>query len=1299
MSDDFDKDDLSWLRGTDDQSDDEQTDDETFDWQQDTPGQPQSPSSGGLGFTGELPWLGDDQPTDVPGAPGSGLTGELPWLAGEQTDEPGYTGTGLTGELPWLGDTPSADAPQGSGLTGELSWLGGTDDESDATPGTPPQFLNAEPAPPASSDNLPDWLRGTGQDEGDFAKPDEPTTVVTPPSSTSINVPDWLMEADAPAAAAADVPEWLLESAPQSPTQSASDVPDWLLDESVEAPSTDVPDWLMEAAPQPPQPQSSPPAAALGDDFTFDDDFFASLEAEAAQAASTPQSTLTDDFLSTLDQPAPDDEMPDWLSMAEETTPLAEQPATTTATDETSFDFGEFDMPSEEDLLPDWLATEQDTAQPLGDDFLSGLGLAAPEFGDAPQYGSELDPEFLRAVESQEEVSDADLLRALDIDPAKKDTGQLVEDYIASLDTSSTEAAPVDWFADQAESADSLDWLQDIDNLETPVAAQAQAAPDAGAEDFLAAFGDDFDFEAEAEPLSDIDSILASLDDSGAVLPDTGELIDQPLDMDALFADPAFSEIEQPKPQGGLPADMPDFLTELGASVSAVSAAAMLRQRQDRPLDELSDRLQKLRDQGEALPAAPAASLETVLPGVTGGLAPSVVEVEAPGLGGAMVITPDQQRKVDLLKSLAVIGSPTSAPGAPSAIDLTYDTPFLTDEDDIPEPDIEGEAAQAAAPIAVRQPRVRPRADRVVIALVLAAAVIAPFYLRQLRIGSLPPAQFAAASRQQDVFDTVQSLGAGDFVLVAAEYGATGAAELDSSANVLLRHILARGAHPVVLSTNPVNVLRIGNLFTQIDPGLQPNDDYTVVRYLSGEAVGVRALAGNMAALLTSDVRGQATNLNLNALSDFTAVVVIAERPDDLRVWAEQVSPLTTIPVLGAIGAAAEPLSEPYLGTGIDGLLVGYRDAYTYGAMLGAPVLSTEEPAAETEEAQEATVEPRPERTREVLATVLPPTEATIRSGIITAASDVNVREQPASDATIISQLAPDASVIVLDQSDDNLWVKVLLEDGREGWVSAILIRIISTPQVASTATSGSQLQPPSATVASATPQPSATPRATSTDVPSATATERPSSTPTPRPSSTLVPTATQTSRPSATPAPSVTPVPTRIIARVIAAERVNVRSGPGTDNQPIAAVNPGTELEVIGRNGDGSWIQVVLEDGREGWISAGLLELSAEEIEESSELIVVMADGDFSLSSLLAQPVTDEPTVEASTDEPATSTAAPTNQPTLQPTPQATRTANIPYAEERWYAMNLGLVASIVIILLGAVINIARALLRRGRS
>jgi hypothetical protein len=141
--------------------------------------------------------------------------------------------------------------------------------------------------------------------------------------------------------------------------------------------------------------------------------------------------------------------------------------------------------------------------------------------------------------------------------------------------------------------------------------------------------------------------------------------------------------------------------------------------------------------------------------------------------------------------------------------------------------------------------------------------------------------------------------------------------------------------------------------------------------------------------------------------------------------------------------------------------------------------------------------------------------------------------------------------------------------------------------------------------------------------------------------------------------------------------------------------------VAVLGRNGDGTWIQVQLADGREGWISASLVEVTAREADEatptneSGALIVVMAGAD--ISGLRPRPILqDEATSEATADAPVEATTEVEVSEALPEAAVASAASVIPYAEERWYGMTLGLVAIILVIGLGALVNIVRGIIRR---
>ncbi len=741
-------------------------------------------------------------------------------------------------------------------------------------------------------------------------------------------------------------------------------------------------------------------------------------------------------------------------------------------------------------------------------------------------------------------------------------------------------------------------------------------------QDFFEALGmiDSDQPPAEAAPTSefgDIEGYLASLSsDQPEVKPVTDDIFNESpndFDLDALFSTPV-TENQPSRPSGidTTPGMDEAWLAELQASVGEVSASAIVRQKEDRPVDELPDRLKRLRQRAESVaeqaPEAPESSaLGDVLPGGSEGLMPAPF-VAGMTLLPSVSLTADQQHKVDLLKALTPSSAVQQA-ARMSAIDMTYDSPFMPALEDSAENVVHPERQRTAAPTRSRRRlRLGLRLDRLLVAVLLAAALIAPFLVPSLRFGDLPPSAFPAGSAAQVAFDQVDALPAGALVLVGVEYEPTAAAELDGMTEALVRHILLRAAYPVLVGTNPIGILRAENLIASINDdadflarihatgALEANHDYYIVRYLPGSVIGLRAFSADSANLLLTDIRGQATDLRVRSFADFALVAVVTDRAEDLRGYAEQIAPLTRAPLIAAVSYGAAPLAQPYTETFGGGLLVGYQDAYTYGHAL----------------------------------------------------------------------------------------------DGVTARSIARRVRVVPTD----------------------TPSPAPT-----NSVPGVEATAE----------ATVEPGFTQ----GVTTPGGPTPVKRLGSATVISTQSVNMRSGPGTNNAVIAGVPSGTRVDVIGFDANETWVNVRLADGQIGWIAATLLDVqrtgsALPQPERYAKRAEQVIDPGQPTREPSAQP-TDVPTGDttAEADATATPTRTPTRRPTstasatprptsttvaavIAATPETTAepvafTFTLPphsdgYQDERWYALNSGIIASVLIIGFGTVINVGRGLLRRGR-
>ena len=79
-------------------------------------------------------------------------------------------------------------------------------------------------------------------------------------------------------------------------------------------------------------------------------------------------------------------------------------------------------------------------------------------------------------------------------------------------------------------------------------------------------------------------------------------------------------------------------------------------------------------------------------------------------------------------------------------------------------------------------------------------------------------------------------------------------------------------------------------------------------------------------------------------------------------------------------------------------------------------------------------------------------------TGIVASLETVNVREGPSVGASAIVALKPGTGVQVLATSPDGKWFNIRMDDSREGWIAAALVRVNPLPTEFPTATSSPDL-------------------------------------------------------------------------------------------------------------------------------------------------------------------------------------------------------------------------------------------------
>ncbi len=850
-------------------------------------------------------------------------------------------------------------------------------------PGEPSPILSSEDLDGRpSAEALPDWLAATETPE-----PEQPRGVRRLPAADeqppgAVEVPQWAAadvtpEEHAPPAEMT-YEEW--ERAQRALEAEAQKSPEERLLE-------EVPDWFARLDETPPIPPS--PAAPAGEGPEFVPGWFLGLEEQTEEApdwfrrmdlSTGPLAKPVMPGAETLPVPSAPD-VPDWFRGAQDTDsmdwealgarldvggapPAPELPA----------------LEMDESELPGWLAEDM-----AGED-----RILSPE--DIPFPDLDLDRTSLSPTGEEPEIEDF-VERFEPGEPDEFDRRQAASaeadmpDWLREL-SASAESLPAERFPAGAEPAepgvpasdalDALDWLDELaptdlqpaEELPVPpettpafvaeAALQAlDTAPlDSAALDTLLGYNER---PVSQEPPAAGDSGEEALRDLGTLFGETGvdygeldlrRLFDQD-EMDRVLGDVFVPEEEAPAPSpvsaspAPAPAVQPAWVEELRPSevpvtVRAGGAEASVRQRQ---VAELPERLRAFREESLRELSAAQASQATgarLLADIPG-LLPAADMVIPAALGqraaGQLVVSPAQERRVKRLQALLDLGASDEDEDAAEEVAARGAFAGLEPEE-VP-----------ALPRHARRPR-RFKPDRLLVTLALLAALIAPFATDALHFAADPP---PLDGKQAAVAAQVDALDAGDYVLFAFEYGPVSAGELDALAEAVLRDTLVRGAIPLTISTSPAGAFHAGSVVAALgddalllaardqgEEALQAGEDYAALRYLSGEAVGVRSLAsvvwGEDGVLkrhpaFATNLRGDDSGLPItNLAGDIALIVVVGDESTAIRTWAEQLVPVP-VPKVALVSAAAEPLAVPYEGeNGYAGLLIGVRDTMRYDA-------------------------------------------------------------------------------------------------------------------------------------------------------------------------------------------------------------------------------------------------------------------------------------------------------------------------------------------------------------------------------
>lgn len=741
---------------------------------------------------------------------------------------------------------------------------GGVEDvsvQSDLEPQVPNWLApHDEPAADQPTNAMPDWLVGA-----ELPPLDE--------NETGLSL-DWMREASGEAEPASeppsgDIPDWL-RAAVHEPSAGGDA-------EGTSVPRDDeitLPDWLRESTDTPTtgtsQLATNEPPAWLSEDVAHPESR-ASLSDNAPVSASD----TTPNWLHGASQPpvsADTSDVPNWLNEADD----APQSAASEANLPNWLSAGEDEVPevpappaSSGDDLPDWLR-EVDTEPPPP---------SASMRDDVPDWlrDAGMTPAPAEAVETSDVP---DWLRGMDAEPVPSSAPEAasdVPDWLRGEEPAASIPSPSQ--SEQRQDEDAPDWLREDTVDQSPRG--IYPVPDEAASNDLPPWLQ-HDQEPTASSGARLPDWLRGAEASAPTTPPTPP--NAPISGDTETTLPSWlrdegdtSERAESQPLssntsgdffGG--ADLPSWLRP-SEPVADTNAAATQPSEPDG-----SDWLARLRLPEEETELQPSDALGAVA------VAPR------PGF----VRTPEQLEAVTLLQRL--IADPFPAP--------------------------------AVAPAAETSPIWRRMGAERLLYLLLTVAIIAGLLVPTL---NAPFGGGVSAPDAPAIISQIDALSENDVVLVGYEWDARRRSELSPLEQAVMGHLAARKVRFVFVSTDLQGTILSFDARDQLinQYGYRPGGfDYILLGYRPGGELALRRLAQNLRGELASDFQGAdasqsvlATDMNsgkprLSSLSDFAMVLVMADEPQDVQAWMEQIhSAIPAKPFLFLLPAETQPVVQPYI--------------------------------------------------------------------------------------------------------------------------------------------------------------------------------------------------------------------------------------------------------------------------------------------------------------------------------------------------------------------------------------------------
>lgn len=241
------------------------------------------------------------------------------------------------------------------------------------------------------------------------------------------------------------------------------------------------------------------------------------------------------------------------------------------------------------------------------------------------------------------------------------------------------------------------------------------------------------------------------------------------------------------------------------------------------------------------------------------------------------------------------------------------------------------------------EPLKKPQNFRIIWRLLLAVAFIGVIFLSKNLLNPyvVEPALFPP--EVVSLYDQINNISVDKPVLLAGDFEAAVTGELSWSSRSLLENLMRRNIQLVILASTPTGSTLMNQLIENASKNVEGYDvsqRVITLGYLPGGSTGIQLLAANPRSAMpfTHDLDAAWNSEilhDVNAMSDFGALIVMSDKSESSRIWIEQVQPgLENTPLMFVVSAQAAPLLQPYFQSGqISGYVAGFYGSLAYKQM------------------------------------------------------------------------------------------------------------------------------------------------------------------------------------------------------------------------------------------------------------------------------------------------------------------------------------------------------------------------------